>query len=63
MIKYPLFQDLPPVTVQASEEMLYATCIGDFHKLKDLPGQKMVSVSGKVCKVYEIFLSIRIPCL
>ena len=63
MIKYPLFQDLPPVTVQTSEEMLYATCIDDFHKLKDLPGQKMVSVSGKVRKVYEIFLSIRIPCL
>ena len=63
MIKYPLFQDLPPVTVQTSEEMLYVTCIDDFHKLKDLPGQKMVSVLGKVCKVYEIFLSIRIPCL
>ena len=63
MIKYSLFQDLPPVTVQTSEEMLYATCIDGFHKLKDLPGQKMVSVSGKVCKVYEIFLSIRIPCL
>ena len=43
------------MTVQTSEKMLYATCIDDFHKLKDLPGQEIVSASGKVCKVCEIF--------
>ena len=44
---------MPPVTVETTKAMLYAE-VADISAIHTLPGQQMVSISGRIHKVHII---------
>ena len=56
-------QDLPPVTVETTQEMLYAKVTNVLRDVSTLPGQQLVSISGCICTVCNIINCKQCSCM
>ena len=56
-------QDLPPVTVETTQEMLYAKVTNVLRDVSTLLGQQLVSISGCICTVCNITNCKQCSCL